>query len=159
MSYIDWLIDCCNKAKNATPTKEFVLKDIDKLTELDGLKKAFIYIIEEIGGDKDKTFDKFSQYKEREKEIACPKLNAASQIMYVGSSLTNIKGRIKQHIEEVGDGSGKTYALHLNDWFDGKYQVTIRQYDGVERGVLQIIEDDLSDQLKPAFGKKGGNNK
>jgi hypothetical protein len=31
-------------------------------------------------------------------------------------------------------------------------------YD-VENEVLQIIEDDLSDILKPAFGKQGGNNK
>jgi hypothetical protein len=27
------------------------------------------------------------------------------------------------------------------------------------RDVLQIIEDDISDRLSPAFGKKGGNNK
>ncbi len=40
----------------------------------------------------------------------------------------------------------------------GDYKITIMQYD-VPREVLQIIEDGLSDKLKPAFGKQGGNNK
>jgi len=39
-----------------------------------------------------------------------------------------------------------------------KYKITIKEYT-VAKDVLQIIEDDLSDQLSPAFGKKGGNNK
>jgi len=76
--------------------------------------------------------------------------------MYVGSSTTGVDKRIKQHI---GDGPKGTYALHLRHWFDGEYTVTIKQYDNKLREVIQVIEDDLSDQLKPAFGKQGGNNK
>ena len=150
MSYIDRLIDNCNRAKAAIPTKVFELKDI---AELGDMKQA-IYVIEEIKGDIEETYNKFSQYKKK-KERKCAKLNAPSRIMYVGSSITCIRKRIEQHI---GDGHKETYALHLKHWFKGKYKVTIKQYD-VSRDVLQIIEDDLSDQLKPAFGKQGGNNK
>ena len=75
--------------------------------------------------------------------------------MYVGSSTTGIKNRLKQHL---GQGHKATYALHLNQWFQGQVKITIKQYD-VENQVLQLIEDDLSDQLKPAFGKLGANNK
>jgi len=76
-------------------------------------------------------------------------------MMYVGSSTTGIRKRIEQHI---GDGYKGTYALHLRHWFNGTYKITIKQYDE-SKDVLQIIEDDLSDKLKPAFGKQGGNNR
>src|SRR5471030_3340809 len=88
-------------------------------------------------------------------ERACAKLNAPSNVMYVGSSTTGIKKRIEQH---VGQGHKATYALHLSHWFNGKYKITVWQYD-VSDEVLQIIEDDISDRKKPAFGKQGGNNK
>ena len=72
-----------------------------------------------------------------------PTLNSPSKVLYVGSSTTGVHKRIKQHI---GDGSKGTYALHLSHWFDGKYSITIKQYDK-PREVIQIIEDDLSDFL------------
>ena len=75
--------------------------------------------------------------------------------MYVGSSTTGIRKRIEQHL---GDGNKNTYALHLKYWFKGDWKITVREYN-VSKDVLQIIEDDLSDKLKPAFGKQGGNNK
>jgi len=71
------------------------------------------------------------------------------------SRYKDIKKRIKQH---RGDGYEGTYALHLKHWFKFQYKITVKQYS-VSKEVLQIIEDDLSDRLKPAFGKKGGNNK
>ena len=150
MSYIDRLIDNCKAAKSAVPTREFELEDI---ADLEGMKQA-IYVIEEVGGDNESTFLQFSRYKET-KERKCAKLNAPSQVMYVGSSTTGVKKRIEQHL---GDGHEGTYALHLKYWFSGKQRITIKQYD-VSKDVLQIIEDDLSDKLKPAFGKQGGNNK
>ena len=58
----------------------------------------------------------------------------------------------------MGHGNKGTYALHLSHWFAGKFKITVKQYD-VAGDVLQIIEDDLSYSLKPAFGKQGGNNK
>jgi len=150
MSYIDKLIENCNIAKAATPSKEFMLGE---LSDLDGMKQA-IYIIEEIGGDIENTFLQFSRFKEK-KERKCAKLNAPSKVMYVGSSTTGVKKRIEQHL---GDGHEGTYALHLKYWFSGNHKITIKQYE-VSKEVLQIIEDDLSDKLKPAFGKQGGNNK
>ncbi len=150
MSYIDKLIANCEEAKIAKPTREFIL---DELSQLDGIKTA-IYIIEQVSGDISHAFDSLSKYK-ASKERACPALNAPAKVMYVGSSTTNIKSRIKQHL---GDGNKGTYALHLKHWFDGDYKITIKEFDKT-RDVLQIIEDDISDRLSPAFGKKGGNNK
>ena len=150
MGYIDRLIDNCNIAKRTVPTKEFVMED---LVELDAMKQA-IYIIEEVGGDIESTFHQFSEYKEK-KERKCAKLNTPSQVMYVGSSTTGVKKRIEQHL---GNGHQGTYAMHLKYWFTGRYRILIEQFD-VSKEVLQIVEDDLSDRLKPAFGKQGGNNK
>jgi len=150
MSYIDNLIANCEEAKVAKPTREFVL---DALSQLDKIKTA-IYIIEQVSGDISETFSLLSTYKAT-KDRSCPALNSPSKIMYVGSSTTGVKSRIKQHI---GDGHKGTYALHLKHWFDGDYKITIMEFDRT-RDVLQIIEDDISDRLSPAFGKKGGNNK
>jgi hypothetical protein len=150
MSYIDKLIENCKTAKTARPLREIEVGD---LSGLDGIERA-IYIIEEVDGNAEKTFVEFSRYKEK-KERACAKLNAPSSVMYVGSSTTGVKKRIEQHMGQRNKG---TYALHLSRWFRGKYKVTVKQYN-VSDEVLQIIEDDLSDKLRPAFGKKGGNNK
>lgn len=150
MSYIDRLIQNCNFAKSATPINQFELSD---LSQLDGMKQA-IYIIEDLSDDVEKTFLDFSRYKDR-KERMCAKLNSPSNIMYVGSSTTGVRKRIEQH---QGDGNEGTYALHLKFWFKGSFKIKIKQYDQTKE-VLQIIEDDISDQLKPAFGKQGGNNK
>ena len=151
--YSDRLINSCKVAKHTDPIREFELQD---LGDLDGIGKA-IYIIEEVDGDIYQTSTDFSEYKEK-RERLCPKDNKApSPIMYVGSSATNVRKRIEQH---KGGGNSKTYALHLKWWFKGEYKITIKEYpDDLDKRVLQIIEDNLSYNLKPAFGKKGGNNK
>ena len=150
MSYIDKLIASCEEAKVAKPIREFVLGE---MSQLDKIKTA-IYIIEQVSGDISETFNFLKNYK-ASKERACPALNSPSKIMYVGSSTTGVKSRIKQHI---GDGHKGTYALHLKHWYKGNYKITIMEFDKT-RDVLQIIEDDISERLSPAFGKKGGNNK
>ena len=150
MSYIDNLIENCKSAKKAKPVREFIFKE---LSDLDGVGNA-IYIIEEVNGNIEKTFLSLSKYK-NSKERACPRLNEPSDTMYVGSSTTNIKNRIKQHL---GDGPKGTYSLQLSHWFTGEYEITIREYDEPIE-VLQIIEDAISFKLNPAFGKQGGNNK
>jgi len=48
--------------------------------------------------------------------------------------------------------------LRLNEWFNGDYKIDVKVYD-VSRAVLQLIEDNLAHNLKPAFGKRGSNNK
>ncbi|QYJ76689.1 GIY-YIG nuclease family protein [Shewanella sp. FJAT-52076] len=150
MSYIENLIENCNKAKMAKPEKEFVVENI---SQLDGIDKA-IYIIEEIDGNCESTFIELSKYKKL-KQRACPKLNAPSPVLYVGSSTTGVRKRIEQHL---GEGAKDTYALHLKYWFRGDYKITIKVFEQPKE-VLQIIEDALSYELAPAFGKQGGNSK
>ena len=153
MRYIDRLIQNCEFAKNSKAFHEFELFQPIELSKLNEIKKA-IYVIEEIEGNPKETFDKFSHFKQTS-ERKSAKLNSPSKIIYVGSSTTGVRKRIQQHI---GDGHKSTYSMHLSHWFNGRYKITIKEYD-VPKEVLQIIEDDLSDFLKPAFGKQGGNNK
>jgi len=152
MNYIDRLIKNGILAKEASPIKEFELR-AHQLSDLSNIQQG-IYIIEEINGDIEDTFKRFQDYKYK-KERSCAKLNSPSAVMYVGSSTTGIKKRIEQHL---GYGHKSTYSLHLNHWFKGEFKIIIKQYN-VSKEILQIIEDDLSDRLKPAFGKKGGHNK
>ena len=155
-TYIDKLIQNCELAKSATSREKIILDQelaLDNLSQLDGIATA-IYIIEEINGNKETTFDNFKKYK-KQKERKCAKLNSPSSVLYVGSSTTGVKKRIKQHL---GEGHKGTYALHLKKWFKGNCKITVKIYDEPIE-VLQIIEDNLSYQLKPAFGKQGGNNK
>lgn len=148
MGYIDTLIQNCNAAKLAVPCREFVLKN---LAELDNISHA-VYIIEQLEGDITAAYQDFSQYKKK-KERKCAKLNFPSNTMYVGSSTTGVKQQLQQH---VGDGYHGTHALHLKHWFKGNYQITIKVYDE-PKDVIQIIQDDISDMLKPAFGEQGDN--
>lgn len=150
--YIDTLIKNCELAKEIKPNREF---EFNELSDLENISIA-IYTIEEIAGNAEKTFSKLKDYKSQE-ERKCPKLNKASSMLYVGSSTTGLKKRIKEHL---GDGSKSTYSLQLKHWFNGSYKITIKVYDDkISREVIQIIEDNLSHQLKPAFGKQGGNSK
>jgi hypothetical protein len=150
MEYIKNLLNNCYIAQKVTPVRDFEFNDLEELV---GIKMA-IYIIEEINGDSLDTFNFFKQYKNTGARN-CSKPNSPSNILYVGSSATNLKKRIKEHI---GQGSKSTYALNLGHWFRGEYKITIRQYD-VSKEVLQILEDALYWEMKPAFGKLGGNNK
>jgi len=150
MEYIDSLIKNCELAKAAVPVREFV---VASPSDLDGIAQA-IYIIEELGGDANATFAAFSHYKQT-KVRACARRNAPNNVLYVGSSSTGLKKRISEHL---GDGSSSTYALQLKHWFKGTHKVTVKVYD-VPAAVLQIVEDALAHELRPAFGKMGGNNR
>ncbi|MGY3821284.1 MULTISPECIES: hypothetical protein [Acinetobacter] len=150
-------------AKQSRPINTYLYSSDDDLetflslhlNELTQDKISAIYIIKEINGNPEETRSKFKQFK-MNKEIACPKLNLnASEVLYVGSSSKNIINRLKQHI--LGTHA-KTYALRLKEWFQGQYEIEIRTYK-VSNSILQLIEDNLSHTLQPAFGKKGGNNK
>jgi hypothetical protein len=150
MRYLDTLIQHCHAAKTAIPVQEFIFSTVD---DLPPISKA-IYIIEQVDGDMNETFNHFRIFKAQGTH-ACARLNAPCTVMYVGSSTTGLKNRLKQHL---GQGQKSTYSLHLSQWFQGQFKITIRQYE-VDHQVLQLIEDDLSHQLKPAFGKLGANNK
>lgn len=150
MSYIDRLIENCLAAQQAKPTKEFSVENLESLENVCNT----IYVIEEVGGNPKSTFSDFECFK-KNTERKCAKLNTPSSVLYVGSSRAGIKKRINEH---MGLGSKGTYALQLEHWFRGTWKITVRQYD-VSAQVLQILEDDLADRLRPAFGKRGGNNK
>jgi len=92
--YIDTLIENCQQAKTSKPIKEFIFNNLE---QLNGIKQA-IYIIEEVNGDKDKTFNDFTTYKNTKKR-KCSKPNQPSSTMYVGSSTTGIKKELNNTLE------------------------------------------------------------
>ncbi len=158
--YIDNMIKNCELAKKTKPVRVFVVEDFVNFKDLVGITMA-VYVIEEIGGDNVKTFNTLSRLKAKKGKIKYPKMNKASPVMYVGSSTSGngknnaLKTRIRQHI---GDLTQSVYALHMKNWFKGEYKITVMVYDE-PREIIQIIEDNLSDRLKPAFGKQGPNTK
>lgn len=105
-------------------------------------------------GNSEEAFQRMELLK-KERKRSVPKLNYPSPILYVGSSTTSITSRIKQHI---GYGHPGTYALNLIHWLEGHYKITVREYE-LGRSALQIVEDALSHELAPAFGKMGGNSR
>lgn len=162
-SYLDTLINDCEIAKQSKPINTYIYSSNEDLETFFILHRKeliqedifAIYIIKEINGNSEETRFKFEQFKHN-KEIACPKLNHnPSDVLNVGSSSKNVINRLKQHI--LGAHS-KTYALRLVNWFQGEYEIEIRTYK-VASNILQLIEDNLSHNLHPAFGKTGGNNK
>ncbi|WP_374531092.1 hypothetical protein [Acinetobacter sp.] len=160
--YLDELIHDCKIAKQSKPTNIYIYSSNDNLEiflTLYGKKlknnTSAIYIIKEINGNPKETHSRFIRFKSNN-EMACPKINPhPSEVLYVGSSSKNIINRLKQHV--LGTHT-KTYALRLINWFQGDYEIEIRTYS-VSSNVLQLIEDDLSYTLRPAFGKTGSNNK
>jgi len=152
MKYIDELMQNCATANAAKSTNRFTLKELD---DLDKVQNA-IYIIEEVGGDMSDTRSAFELYK-KSADRKCPKINKSpSTVLYIGSSTTGIKKRIKEHL---GDGHKSTYGLNLKHWFSPRAAtISILEYD-VSPEVLQIIEDAISHDLVPAFGKSGGNGR
>lgn len=80
-----------------------------------------------------------------------------STTLYVGSSTSNFKSRLKDHLGVKK--SVRTYAMHLSKWDDGMdYTIRIKTYklSKTERIVVEIIEQQIWDQLQPVFGKRSG---
>lgn len=74
--------------------------------------------------------------------------------MYVGSS----RDCVKRLMEHFGFGAKSTYSLHLSSWasqLGGEFQINILKYDNVEQRVLCALEDKLSEELTPLFGRRG----
>ena len=83
------------------------------------------------------------------------RLNDARHCLYVGRS-DELPTRIWQHL---GYGHGKTYALQLSHWAQPLrlcFELHCAQYPrDTEGDVLQAIEDQLWDEKKPMFGRRG----
>lgn len=84
-----------------------------------------------------------------------------SETLYIGSSMSDIPGRLKQHL---GGGNFRTYSLHLSKWAKNltydinfcTYFIRHRQNRELERPLVELIEQALWDHYKPIFGKKSG---
>ena len=78
-----------------------------------------------------------------------------SRVFYVGSSWNLLK-RIEEHL---GYGAKDTYALQIVHWAGAmnlEIEVICAEYpEGIEKEILQTLEDTLWDTLKPMFGRKG----
>lgn len=64
VKYLDQLVADCETAKKAVCIKDFILT---KDSDLDDILSA-IYIIKEINGDSQKTFDEFSSFRKEQEE-------------------------------------------------------------------------------------------
>lgn len=84
-----------------------------------------------------------------------------SDILYVGSSTTDFKTRIKNHLGTEGT---RVYSLHLCKWdncleYDLKifaYEVISESDETIERFIVEILEQQFWDKLSPIFGKRSG---
>lgn len=84
-----------------------------------------------------------------------------SDILYVGSSTTDFKTRIKNHLGTAGT---RVYSLHLCKWdncleYDLKifaYEVISESDETIERFIVEILEQQFWDKLSPIFGKRSG---
>lgn len=91
------------------------------------------------------------------------KKNIDSEVLYVGSSTTNFHNRLKNHFGILQD---RVYSLHLNKWSQNLiYKITLNTYEIesktnkekiFERAIVEIVEQQIWDRLKPIFGKKSG---
>lgn len=109
-----------------------------------------------------------------QKTLKLPQLNSSeSATIYVGSSCATgkrtdtLRSRLKQHLVSAHDG---TYALRLGEWagtLTGGIYVSAWQYpevatgeagDRAARSTVLAVEDWLSQNLEPMFGRRGSRN-
>ena len=110
------------------------------------------------------TFSTQNKNKTKNKDrINHSKYNATdSLILYVGSTIKDFKSRLYDHL---GLKKGlRTYSLHLSKWDNAiEYSIRISLYEIKyishkipERGIVELIEQQIWDQLQPTFGKRSG---
>lgn len=133
-----------------------------------------IYTIEMINAeDKKKLVDIFKNFyvENKDKTKSAKRINHSkdntesnlSQFLYVGSSITDFVGRLKNHlgVRESVD----TYSLYLSKWDQNlDYQIKVCTYQvisktkdvAVKNLTVEILEQQIWDQCKPLFGKRSG---
>ncbi len=85
----------------------------------------------------------------------------SSDILYVGSSTTDFKTRIRNHLGTEGT---RVYSLHLCKWDNCleydlgifAYEVISENDETIERFIVEILEQQFWDKLCPIFGKRSG---
>nr|WP_199000915.1 hypothetical protein [Flavobacterium sp. ASV13] len=88
--------------------------------------------------------------------------NNNSNFLYVGSSIGDFSGRLKNHLGIRK--SVRTYSLHLSKWDTNldynirvvTYQVKDKNKNPVSNNIVELIEQQIWDKLKPLFGKRSG---
>lgn len=88
--------------------------------------------------------------------------NNDSNYLYVGSSTSDFIGRLKNHLGLRN--SIRTYSLHLSKWDKNlEYNIEVVTYQlkgknqlDISNVVVELIEQQIWDKLKPLFGKRSG---
>lgn len=129
----------------------------EKINKLNYTEEPLLYVIK-INSDLDISYVEKAKEKCKNNDFAMFKINKNNfkeqqnnkiKYLYVGSS-HNIKKRLSEHLGY--DGSKKTYALHLREWFCGEIEIDI--YETKDKD-LQLFEDILWDTYKPLLGRQG----
>jgi hypothetical protein len=151
---------------------EFIEKQILKqyLLKIKKSKHPLIYVIEIQSGKNLKLLlQNFEDYhatnKAKAKNVDRVKLSrynrTSSKVLYVGSSTTDFITRIKNHLGTEGTS---VYSLHLCKWDSNiDYELKVSTFEVVsdsneivERFIVEILEQQFWDKLKPVFGKRSG---
>lgn len=160
MTYVEQLIANAAAAQEAAdkPVKRYTIYKGDRWDYNPNSKNSSIYTVwatqTENYPNPESIFEAMAEYK-KTKQRSCPKVNSPNWCLYVGSCITNLKRRINDHL---GYGNELTSALQLSHWYYGFWKIEVCEYN-TSKEIIQIIEDSLAYDLKPAFGKRGPNNK
>tara|TARA_R110002111_G_scaffold195899_1_gene261685 strand:- start:142 stop:717 length:576 start_codon:yes stop_codon:yes gene_type:complete len=84
-----------------------------------------------------------------------------SSFLYVGSSTTDFYSRLKNHF---GTRGNRVYSMHLCKWDnDTNYDLKISTYIienlknlNTTHSIVELVEQQVWDELKPNFGKRSG---
>lgn len=89
-------------------------------------------------------------------------INNYSNFLYVGSSTSDFIGRLKNHLGVRN--SIRTYSLHLSKWDENlEYNIRVVTYQlknkneiPINNILVELIEQQIWDNVKPLFGKRSG---
>ena len=143
----------------------------NKKSEFSNCKSPIIYTIELVHSPKKKellaVYNEFSvinktKNKDRINHSKDNTEDNSSNYLYVGCSMKDFLGRLKYHLG-VRD-SIKPYSLHLSKWdknLDYQIEITTYQIINTEKKpinsiVVEALEQQIWDKLKPLFGKRSG---
>jgi hypothetical protein len=129
-----------------------------ELTEILGKACTAIYIIK-LGPTADRVAVRDALNLQKTRKLdgrAYPRIHkvSGSEFMYVGSS----GNCVKRLMEHLGFGAKSTYSLHMSSWATGlvgDFEIEILKYTDIDQTVLCAIEDQLSKEMKPLFGRRG----
>lgn len=113
-----------------------------------------IYAIKAVEATREEVEQSFTRH--RSSSVSYPRLNADSDSdwLYVGSG-AGVTSRLNEHLNHAHP---KTYALHMDGWatgIRGTLSVSVLGCGEVSPAIMGVIEDQLWDELRPMFGRRG----